>query len=108
MESEILKLVGGGGGVVACVALVIIFTRHIKDMHSFYSVQTTQSLSDMTTKFNTEHAQTRKDFQEQIQSITNQVFTAVSENTKALSCLELAVREMQVFHKITQDDHKPT
>lgn len=91
MEVELLKTVSGGGGVVVCIALVILFLKHINSIHA----DNKQATRDMVDKFNEEHTETRKAFQSQITALTDQVFQMADRTTSALNEVKVAITELR-------------
>jgi predicted small secreted protein len=116
MEIELLKALSSGGGVVVCVAMVILFLKYVtalqesfsnqlKSINESYSQKTEASIQKMAEDFTKEHAATRLAFQTQIESITERVFDIVDKTSTAITGLEGAVRELQVQFK--KDNEKP-
>lgn len=95
MEVELLRAIPGGGAVVGVIVLVILFLRHIKEMHESYGSKIESSMATMADKFNSEHSATRQAFQSQIEKLTDQVLDVSRETSTAVKGLEDAVRDLQ-------------
>lgn len=95
MEVELLKALPGGGSLVVCVALVILFLKHMREVHEANTTKTAEAIKEMTERFNAEHAETREAYQGQMKSITDKVFDIANSTTQAIKGLEIAVRELQ-------------
>ena len=92
MEIEIIKQVAtNGGGVVVCVALVILFLRHIQSLNSEHSARV-QAIVDKSAE---DHNTTRTAFQQQIQALTERVFEVADKTSAAVGELRTAIVELQ-------------
>jgi hypothetical protein len=92
VEIELVKQAAtSGGGVVVCLALVVLFLKHIAATNDAHQA----SIRDITDKFSQQHDATNAAFQTQIGILTGKVFEVAEKTAGAVSELKGAINELR-------------